>query len=69
MPASAVTKAKAVMDLHIHTTCSDGRLTPAQAVAAALDRGLGMIAIADPIKETTPQALEALGGKGSTSSC
>ena len=37
----------AIADLHIHTTASDGRLTPSQAVAAAADAGLAAIAITD----------------------
>ena len=34
-------------DLHLHTTASDGRLTPAQIVALAQERGLEVIAITD----------------------
>jgi 3',5'-nucleoside bisphosphate phosphatase len=34
-------------DLHIHSTASDGRLTPAEVVRQAADEGLTMIALAD----------------------
>lgn len=34
-------------DLHVHTTFSDGRLTPEEIVAAAKDAGLSYIAITD----------------------
>src|SRR5712691_2016946 len=35
------------VDLHVHTTASDGRLTPTEAVRAASERGLSAIAITD----------------------
>jgi len=35
------------VDLHLHTTASDGRLTPEQTVALAVERGLRTIAITD----------------------
>jgi predicted metal-dependent phosphoesterase TrpH len=35
------------LDLHLHSTCSDGALAPAAVVAAATRAGLGMIALAD----------------------
>jgi len=35
------------LDLHVHSTCSDGALAPAAVVAAAGKAGLGMIALAD----------------------
>jgi predicted metal-dependent phosphoesterase TrpH len=35
------------LDLHVHSTCSDGALAPADVVSAARRAGLGMIAIAD----------------------
>jgi len=35
------------LDLHVHSTCSDGSLAPAAVVAAARRAGLGMIALAD----------------------
>ena len=35
------------LDLHVHSTCSDGALAPAALVAAARRVGLGMIALAD----------------------
>ncbi|MCF1426862.1 MAG: PHP domain-containing protein [Shewanella sp.] len=34
-------------DLHSHTTASDGRLTPAELVARALEQGVQMLAITD----------------------
>jgi predicted metal-dependent phosphoesterase TrpH len=35
------------LDLHLHTTCSDGQLTPEELVRLASDRGLDAIAITD----------------------
>ena len=35
------------IDLHIHTTCSDGTLSPSEVVAEALRAGLGAIAVTD----------------------
>jgi predicted metal-dependent phosphoesterase TrpH len=35
------------VDLHVHTTASDGRLSPAEAVRAASERGLSAVAITD----------------------
>jgi hypothetical protein len=35
------------VDLHVHTTASDGTLTPAQTVALASELGLTAIAITD----------------------
>ena len=35
------------IDLHMHTTCSDGALTPFEVVDEALANGLDTIAIAD----------------------
>jgi predicted metal-dependent phosphoesterase TrpH len=37
----------AVVDLHMHTTASDGRFTPSQLAKAAHDQGLRVIALAD----------------------
>ncbi|NLC32726.1 MAG: PHP domain-containing protein, partial [Clostridiales bacterium] len=34
-------------DLHIHTTASDGSLTPSQVVRKAAERGLNIISITD----------------------
>ena len=36
-----------MIDLHLHTTASDGRLAPAAVVALAADRGLQIIAVTD----------------------
>jgi len=46
------------IDLHIHTTASDGSLTPAQSVKEAADAGLCVISIAD--HDTTSGIAEAL---------
>jgi predicted metal-dependent phosphoesterase TrpH len=37
----------ALVDLHLHTTCSDGRLTPTQLVDLVGERGLQVVAITD----------------------
>jgi predicted metal-dependent phosphoesterase TrpH len=51
------------VDLHIHTTASDGVLTPARVVQAAIDEGLSAIAITDhDTVEGIPQALMAAQG-------
>jgi predicted metal-dependent phosphoesterase TrpH len=36
-----------VIDLHLHTTCSDGRLAPAALAARCAGAGLGVIAVTD----------------------
>jgi 3',5'-nucleoside bisphosphate phosphatase len=36
-----------MIDLHVHTTASDGRLSPAEVVRAAAERGLAAVAITD----------------------
>ncbi len=36
-----------MIDLHVHTTASDGRLSPSEVVAAAVERNLTAIAITD----------------------
>ena len=36
-----------VIDLHVHTTASDGRLSPTETITAAAERGLSAIAITD----------------------
>jgi len=46
------------VDLHIHTTASDGLLTPAEVVQVALEKGLSAIAITD--HDTTDGLDEAL---------
>ncbi|HUS69684.1 MAG TPA: PHP domain-containing protein [Anaerolineae bacterium] len=46
------------VDLHIHTTASDGLLTPAEVVRVALEKGLSAIAITD--HDTTDGLDEAL---------
>lgn len=42
-------------DLHIHTTASDGRWTPAQVVAGCQTAGIGLLAVAD--HDTTDNVL------------
>ena len=50
----------AQVDLHLHTTCSDGRLTPAQLVELLAERGLQVVAITDhDSTEGLASALEA----------
>jgi len=50
-------------DLHLHTTASDGRLTPSQMVALAKDRGLEVISITD--HDSVSGVDEALAAAGS----
>ncbi len=53
------------VDLHIHTTASDGVLAPAQVVRAALEKGLTAIAITDhDTTDGVDEAVEAAAGKG-----
>jgi predicted metal-dependent phosphoesterase TrpH len=48
------------VDLHLHTTCSDGTLTPAQLVRLCAERGLKTIAVSDhDSTDGLPDALEA----------
>jgi predicted metal-dependent phosphoesterase TrpH len=48
------------VDLHTHTTCSDGQLTPAELVAKADAAGLGCLAITDhDTVDAWPDALKA----------
>ena len=50
----------AEVDLHLHTTCSDGRLTPTQLVELVAARGIVVAAITDhDSTEGLPEALEA----------
>jgi 3',5'-nucleoside bisphosphate phosphatase len=59
-----------MIDLHVHTTASDGRLTPAEVVRAASERGLHAIAITDhdvtagleEAIDTAPDGLEVVPG-------
>ena len=51
-------------DLHLHTTGSDGRLTPTQMVALAVERGLKVISITDHDSVSgVGEALTAADGK------
>ncbi|MFH1560739.1 MAG: PHP domain-containing protein [Chloroflexota bacterium] len=48
------------VDLHLHTTCSDGRLTPTQLVELVAERGLRVVAVTDhDSTEGLEEALEA----------
>lgn len=48
------------VDLHLHTTCSDGNLSPAELVRLCAQRGLEVIAITDhDSTEGIPEALKA----------
>lgn len=52
----------AEVDLHLHTTHSDGRLSPAELVRLCAERGLKVISISDhDSTEGIPEALEAAG--------
>jgi predicted metal-dependent phosphoesterase TrpH len=53
------------VDLHMHTTASDGSLSPAELVRAAIERGLSVIAITDhdTVAGILP-AIEAAQGSG-----
>jgi len=46
------------IDLHVHTTFSDGTFTPAEVVGLALERGLSVVAVTD--HDTTAGLTEAL---------
>jgi predicted metal-dependent phosphoesterase TrpH len=53
------------VDLHLHTTASDGRFSPSELVAMALERDLLAIAITDhDTTEGIDEALEAARGTG-----
>ena len=59
-----------MIDLHVHTTASDGRLAPAEVIAAAAERGLAAVAITDhdvlsglaEAMEAAPPGLEVVPG-------
>lgn len=59
-----------MIDLHVHTTASDGRLTPAEVVHEAAQRGLSAIAITDhdvvsglsEARATAPPEIEIISG-------
>ncbi len=55
------------IDLHVHTSASDGTLSPAAAVAEAAARSVWLLGIADhDTTEGVPEALEAARGTGVT---
>jgi len=54
--------AGARVDLHVHTTCSDGLFSPAAVVRAAAEAGLGAVAVTDhDSMEGVDEALRAAG--------
>ena len=58
---------KSRIDLHLHSTASDGTLTPTELVHAALDKGLEVIALTDhDTTDGVEEALEAARGTGLT---
>ncbi|HEX2032913.1 MAG TPA: PHP domain-containing protein [Chloroflexota bacterium] len=67
MSEAALSQARAAwsaVDLHLHTTASDGTLTPAQLVALARQRGVRVIAVTDhDSTEGVDAALEAARGR------
>ena len=51
------------IDLHVHTTASDGSLSPAEVVEAALEKGLTAISVTDhDTVEGVPYAVKAASG-------
>jgi hypothetical protein len=51
-----------LIDLHVHTSASDGRYTPAELVALAAEKGLEALAVTDhDTLDGLPEALEAAG--------
>jgi predicted metal-dependent phosphoesterase TrpH len=53
------------IDLHTHTTFSDGTFTPTELIGLALERGLATIAVSDhDSTEGLPEAFEAADGTG-----
>ncbi len=48
-----------IVDLHTHTTASDGSLSPEQLLARAVERGVGLLAVTD---HDTLDAYQQLGG-------
>jgi predicted metal-dependent phosphoesterase TrpH len=53
------------IDLHTHTTYSDGTFTPAELVAVARERGVGTLAVTDhDSTEGLPEAFAAADGTG-----
>ncbi len=53
------------IDLHSHTTCSDGTFAPAETVRLAVERGLDVLAVSDhDTTEGLAEAADAAGGTG-----
>ena len=62
---SDASSAHSSVDLHVHTTASDGQLSPADVVQKALEIGLAAVAITDhDTTEGVTEALEAARGTG-----
>jgi predicted metal-dependent phosphoesterase TrpH len=60
-----VIKAPGFVDLHVHTTASDGAFSPAEIVRMALDAGLRAVAITDhDSMEGVDEAVAAAAGSG-----
>ena len=47
-----------IVDLHVHSTCSDGTLTPTELVDYAIEKGLSAFALTD--HDTTDGLMEAM---------
>ena len=55
---------RGAIDLHLHTTCSDGQETPEELVETALKAGYRIISITDhDTVAAIPRALDAVGGR------
>jgi predicted metal-dependent phosphoesterase TrpH len=57
-------KVRKPVDLHVHTVCSDGLLSPAEVIALAESQGLSAVAITDhDTVEGIESALQVIGGQ------
>lgn len=69
-PAPPAARGGRRVDLHVHTTCSDGTLDPAAVVARAVEAGLAAVAITDhdtmsgvaPAREAAGSRIEVVPG-------
>ena len=60
-----MTNVEKPVDLHCHSTCSDGTLTPKELVELAVSKGLGASALTDHDSVNgIPEALAAARGTG-----
>ena len=56
------------IDLHVHTTASDGSFTPSEVCQMALDKGLAALAITDhDTVDGVPEAIRFMEYTGSSS--